>query len=538
MKVAIFNHPIKDFYISPLRLTPDILKHLRNIIKPYDTVTFDVIKNIKHKINVPIEIKYLKKYMTDDFSLYSFFKSYYSFGDVNNFNHKIFEKFRPDVIIITSFAFCYFDSFNEMVNYLKKKYNIPIICGGSGPSSYPEYYIKNSEADYVIAGPAEITLKKLLDYIKAGNKKNNIENVYTKSNNNSLVNIDKKYDFLPFINIKNLKERSIIQIQATRGCPKKCSYCSVHFTSGSEYLKSDKNDIINQINKLNIKNKKIHINFEDDNISYDKKYFLSLINEIKDKYKDAAFSFENGLDFSTLDKGMIDELIKNGLTQFNVSLTSSNIKMLNNLKREYTLNNFDNFLKLITGYNLPVIVYFISGLPDDNWHNILNTILYLASKNVIIGISNFYPVPNTSEAKKIKTALLPVVCKASSFYSYSKMSKKDLVTFFIISRFINSIKKIIYNDWENIKMIKLNIKNCILTRQQLTMFSIIYSIKKNKIYGIIKRNCDYRLIRYQLSKKIIKLFFKSLKNNLIIVNSEGIALTKSFWKNICKNMFL
>lgn len=535
MNIAIFNHPFTDFYTSPKRLYSNILNYLKKVIekknlKKHRIITFDVVKNFKKKIELPARIKYLKKYLKNDITNYSFFKDYYQFGETNNFNHKKLKDFKPDVIIITSFAYCYFDGLKLMIDYLKKIYDVPIICGGHGPSSDPEYYLKNTSASYIVVGPAELTLNKLLAGIDS---KINVEigNVYHKEFVPE-VNLNDDYEFDAFIEIK---KENYAHVQLTRGCPKNCTYCSVKIISGEIFRKVSIGQFESDIKELK-SNEIVHFDFEDDNISFDRDYFIKIIEIIKNHYKYATFSFENGIDFTTLNKEIIEMLVGNGIRQWNISLTTINSKLLRLKERGYLLKRFENIIRCLEGFEQPIIVYFISGLIDDNVKNVFDTLVYLASKKVLIGISPFYPVPGTKEVQKIKINISPLLSKATSFFKWSKISTEDQIAFFILSRFINAVKNIKIAEWKFfsnkqivIKENKIITKN--LSRIELTIIGVLISIKNKKIFFIDE---SLNIKSHNLNKHVIDDFFIAFEKGLKIRNLEGCFLNKEFFINFIK----
>lgn len=542
MNIAIFNHYVTDFYHSKERENfIGVLNYLKDIIDPkHKILIFDLLKNYKKEINLPKRLYYLKKYLQEDLTEYLFFNKYYQFGSKNNFNHKELIHFKPEVILISNFAFCYFNEFKECVEYFRKILkNVIIIVGGNGPSSEPLYYIKNSNIDYLVVGPAELSLNQLLDCIE---KKIDISipNVISKKNlYNYSIELNREYEFEPFITELNKKK---VSLQLTRGCPKNCIYCSIKVLTGNKFLVSNIKKIKDKLINLNLI-PPIHFYFEDDNITFKKDYFLEIVEYIKKKIKNFTFSLENGIDWQTLDISYIEQLINYGLKQLNISLTSIDSNILQEHNRNYTYEKFDYFISNLEKYDIPVIVYFICGLPNDNIENILNTILYLTTKKVILGISTFYPVPRTNIVKKIKKKLNAELCKGSSFYNWGNIKTKDLITFFILTRFINSIKKIDFLNIQYLKELIQNIKikgNIILSkknfsRREITIFGILYSIKKRKIFGIIKKNNFYILSSYKCNNKILKVFFKKIVTNTIIYTKYG-KITPEVWKDII-NLF-
>lgn len=540
MKVAIFNHPLTDFYCSPQRINAGILTYLAKIIAPHTAWCCDVIKKYKKKIALPDAINYLHTYRTDDQSEYTFFNEYYQFGDKTNFNHKQVKRFDPEVIIITSFAFCYYDSLVEFARYLKEYFGqVPLICGGAGPSSHPGYYLRDGIFDYVVVGPAELSLKRLLDELAVNNESIRLPNVFHRNDPDPLIDLDKPYRFAPHINIK----KNTIQMQLTRGCPKKCTYCSIKLTYGSAYQKAALDDIENIINRLELnEGKKIYFNFEDDNVTLDLEYFKQVLIMIKRRYPGAVFSAENGIDFVTLDHARIHELIKAGFNQFNLSLASTNVDVLHKSRRDYTPVKMDAVLDVLQASDILVIVYFISGLPGDTVVNIIKTIMYLAAKKCILGISNFYPVPGTVDAEKISGEIIPEQAKGTSFYPWFSIGTQTLVTFFMLSRFINAIKKIEISEWDAFGEITIRddeiITKSALSRRMLTMIGIINSLYHKKLYAVTRVGLSIRLRSYLLDKSVLAAFFERFDaGEVTIMNQKGDVYTYEFWSKQWKKVF-
>lgn len=168
MKIAILNHPFTDFYSSPKRMNCGILYYLGDIIKPHNYCVFDLVQSKKKEIRIPDKLRYLSEYTLPDQTNYSFFQKYYKFGDVGLIDPDKFIEEHFDCVLVTTFAFCYFDGLKELIEYLRKFYHKPIILGGNGVSSNPGYYIDNLDIDYAVKGPAELSLHKILELIETG----------------------------------------------------------------------------------------------------------------------------------------------------------------------------------------------------------------------------------------------------------------------------------------------------------------------------------------------------------------------------------
>jgi hypothetical protein len=200
-------------------------------------------------------------------------------------------------------------------------------------------------------------------------------------------------------------------------------------------------------------------------------------------------------------------------------------------------------MNIIEKYNLPVITYFISGLIGDKSDNILATILYLAGKRTALGISSFYPVPNTKAVLGLKEEIVPELAKGSSFYKWGDVSTKKLITLFMLSRFVNSIKTVTVKEWMDfsVKIFKKNadfyITGAMSDKTALSKTGILVSIINEDIYYCCKVGEEYIFRKRDLDDQIIKRFFFSIKNDIIIKNSGGEVISGEIWSGLWEKAY-
>ena len=113
--------------------------------------------------------------------------------------------------------------------------NIKIICGGFGPTFYPEQYLK-AGSDYIIRGEGENAICKLARCIEEKKNPYDIKNVGFINKNNKIVLNDMEclnddLDSLPFPSRDTmntvLNKKSSVNMITARGCSGNCEFCSV-----------------------------------------------------------------------------------------------------------------------------------------------------------------------------------------------------------------------------------------------------------------------------------------------------------------------
>jgi anaerobic magnesium-protoporphyrin IX monomethyl ester cyclase len=263
----------------------------------------------------------------------------------------------------------------ELTEKLKEKFDVPIITGGTSPSTLPKKALEFS--DYIIMGEGEIPLLKLL----SGEKPSNIAGFASKKFNNGfserILNLDElpfpyreenfeKYSSFSARGRKNMKTASII---TSRGCPYNCNFCSTHPTSGHDWRNRSVENVLSEIEYLNKKFSISHIEIEDDNFSLNKNKTKKILEEII-KYNERTsipltFSNSNGLRIDTLDEEIINLMKKAGFSPLYMALESGNPETLKLMNKKLSLDKVYEIAKISSKYGLSIIYFLMIGYPGE-----------------------------------------------------------------------------------------------------------------------------------------------------------------------------
>ena len=188
-------------------------------------------------------------------------------------------------------------------------------------------------------------------------------------------------------------------ITASRGCPMKCSYCAINADSYLKYKKRTVESIICEIEKAVLLDEVGLIDFEDENLSLDKKWFLKLLHQIIVKFGKLNMELRamNGLYPPSLDEEIVGVMKEAGFTALNLSLCTTEKAQLNRFSRPDITRSFESVLSLASQYELDAVGYIISGAPGQSPESSLEDLLYLACRRVLVGLSIYYPAPGSRD---------------------------------------------------------------------------------------------------------------------------------------------
>jgi len=385
MKILLIQPPIKDFFTTPVRLYPLGLAYAARAIEKcgHQAEILDCLVGKKHQLALPIDFSYLKRFQQNS----NFpFKYFYRFGITDSEIIKAVEDSRPDMIGISSNFTAYFESVYELVQLLKKHFQIPIFIGGNHANAFKNVIEqKYPLIDHVLTGTAEQALPLLF-------------------NVNTTIDWKSHFPAHELLNetYKAGKKRTV-SLTAGRGCPFQCDFCSVHAMFGSVMDYRPVEHVIQEMLWCRSHKNTEVFNFEDDNLSFDKRWFKKLLTTISKtpELQDVEFTALNGMCYPTLDEETLDMMAAVGFYRLNFSLVTRDIHLRQAHKRPVALGKFERLVAYAQQLGFFVTVHLIFGLPGQTVDEIRESVDYLLDLGVLVGPSIFYLPPGAAIYKSL-----------------------------------------------------------------------------------------------------------------------------------------
>ena len=425
--ISIIQPPVRDFYQTPHRHAALGANTVKSILETaghkVNLYNFPLWENRVSTPPLPRELSYLKPFLIPgETGPVSWFTQRKHFGPSFEECARIVLKSNPDLVMISCFAWGYAQEALQTAIAIKRQSPHTLLeIGGAGVSVNPGWFEKTGLFRHVRTGPAEENLRGFFGLTEP------------------------LPPIMPVI-AETTEYRGKPQYAAmlTRGCPARCSFCANYLTLGREFRKVPPEEILDQLERTGRKD--FHLNLEDDNLLSDKKYFLDFLAEFKSRFPHATLSAENGLDYQKLTVPLAETLIDSGFTRFNLSMASSDSRILAAQKRSSRLDHLTELLNHLAERGIPAVTYFIAGLPGDTPKSVLANLLFLSRVPTEIGISPFYAVPGLPGFEHPGEKDLPespVYYCGSSVYPWNgNLSTAQLITAFRLSRLTNLIKRV------------------------------------------------------------------------------------------------
>lgn len=275
----------------------------------------------------------------------------------------------------------------EIADRFKEKGKM-VILGGWHASALPDEAKKH--ADSVVIGEAEENWPRVL---------NDLENAKLRPfyKQNKPVDL-KRVPVLSKEKKLNKKLSYPETVEATRGCPVGCTFCSIsNRPFYRNYRKKEINKVIQEIEHIPWR----FFNFADSSLTLDPEYSKELFRKIKPLNK--TFSAMGNLDFLSKDDDLLKTASDAGLSMILVGLESPFQKTLDLIgKNNYHTHQYKSVIRKIHDYGISVLGYFMFGLDTDRKKIFDDTINFLSDIEIdIAGLCVLTPYPGTPLFEKL-----------------------------------------------------------------------------------------------------------------------------------------
>jgi len=317
--------------------------------------------------------------------------------------------------------------------------------------------MQSASVDYVLRGEAEESLPALAAAVKTGGSPAGIPGLVRRLPNGRLQSSEPAWlqnlDAVALPAAHLVKHtyyqrgpRGAAVVVASRGCPLQCSYCAFGAESGCPYRRRTVDSILNEIDGQVSAHDIGFIDFEDENLSMDRPWFMDLMAAIKNRYPKRTIELRamNGLYPPALDDDMVRAMRAAGFKTLNLALGATATDQLKRFKRKDVRRSFEAALHAAGHYGMTAVGYIIVGAPDQSAENSVADLLYLAGLRVLAGVSVFYPAPGSRDYQRCQErGILPErfdLMRATALPLDQKTSRLESVTLLRLGRILNFMK--------------------------------------------------------------------------------------------------
>jgi len=464
--ILLIQPPIRDFFFTAKRSIPYGLASIATVLRSrgFTVEILDGLATSKSRsADLPAEMSYLREYWQPDVSPFRLFCRYRHYGLSYRQIGESVKASGAFLVGISALFTPYIEEALQTANTVKSYLpECNVVVGGHHATVLPESVMACSAVDFALRGEGEASMPELAGALRSGSAIDSIPGiVFRRSNGTLQINesaVVDRADSYPQPSIDLIKhefykrgKKGSAVIAASRGCPMRCSYCSVGELSGIPYRRRSVEHVIQELETSVVRYNAGFIDFEDENLSLDRKWFLKLLREIKTRFKpyDIEIRAMNGLYPPTLDEEIIYEMKQAGFKTLNLSLGSTSAEQLKRFNRRDVQAEFDESLRIAESIGLDAVGYIIAGAPFQRPEAAVDDLLFLAQRRVLAGVSIFYPSPGSLDYHRCeKLNILPrsfSLMRSSALPVSHSTTRADSATILRLGRILNYLKAMLDN---------------------------------------------------------------------------------------------
>ena len=466
--VVLVQPPIRDAYLTHKRTIPYGLARIAACLRAagHSVAIIDGLACSRSRpLSLPLPLQQARYLMGSvDRSPFALVRGYKHYGRSFEAIAKQVAAHAPRVVGLSALFSAYEAEALQTARAIKALLpEVTLVVGGHHASELPERLLAEPAVDLVLRGEGERTLPRLVTALAHPNFENarpTIAGLCWREATGSLrlqapsylSSIDElpppaldliAYDFYR----DRLGARTVIV--SSRGCRLRCRYCALGSRCAAPYRQSSLPAILEEI-ALAVETHGVRfIDFEDENIGWDRAWFQALLAAISARYQGYGLELRamNGLLPRTLDAELVAAMRDAGFRALNLSLGSSHPARLRSLQRPDERAAFDRALGFAEAYGLEAIGYVIGAGPGQTAAESVADLLYLAARRVLVGLSVFYPAPGSELFKELEQRgelpADPACWRATALPLGAPTTRLQTTTLLRLARLLNFAKALV-----------------------------------------------------------------------------------------------
>ena len=362
------------------------------------------------------------------------------------------------------------DNVKTSISYIKKvNPNAKIVIGGPHPSSMPHQAFFDDNIDFGFKGESEIGFLKLVTYLDKGKGKlEKIPGLIWKKNKEIVINeqlfletLDElgipAWDLIPPNEYPQAPHGGfaskfpVAPIIVSRGCPYKCTFCAVKDVVGYKMRYRSPEIVVKELKMLKEKYGVQEFHIEDDNFTMNRHYVKKFCEKLIEEKINLPWFCASGLRIDSLNENLLKIMKEAGCYTASVAIESGDNKILEDMKKQLTIEVVREKVKLLKKVGFEVKGFFIIGYPTETKETIMKTIKF-ALELPLDGaqFGNYIPLPGTEsynmlkergeldhlDYKKLHTASVPYVPNGMTEKELKSLQRYAFLRFYLRPRIL------------------------------------------------------------------------------------------------------
>lgn len=306
--------------------------------------------------------------------------------------HNCIKEFKPDLIGIGMMSFRAKHTY-DFIEKIKKDFpEISIILGGPHVSVFGKKVLEDcSYVDYGVTKEGE---EIIVELCRGETPVNEIKGMYYRTKKEIVFTGERPY-------IKDLNKNGFPRYErfelnrypaharplvTSRGCPYKCTFCSVNLAIGPQFRVRDAQSVVEEIEFWYHKGVR-RFSVVDDCFTLRRERVFQICDEIeKRQLTGLEIDLANGIRADRVDREMLARMKEVGFSLLAFGVEGGNNKVLKRLRKGETIETIEKAIATACDLEFQVVLFFVIGSPEETPEDVKDS----------VRIATKYPVYNVA----------------------------------------------------------------------------------------------------------------------------------------------
>ena len=322
-----------------------------------------------------------------------------------------------------------------------------LVIGGPHATILPEEVLsKIPQADYILRGEAEFTMRDLVGHLENSQKAaitkipgigfRRGKRIFVSPQSPRTEDLDSlplpAYDLLPLDAYFEAGEGGrVFTMMSSRGCPYNCIFCCESFLYGHRYRARSPQNVVDEMSVLANEYNVNHIVFYDAEFMIDTKRVEQICNEIIERSLHITWRVRARADRVT--EPLLRLMKKAGCTEISIGAETASQRLLDVMNKRCKIEDIEKAFQIAKHVDVWTVGYFIFGIPGETPQDSYQTVEFAKRLDpdwALFSVAT--PLPGTKFYKMVKDSIITTdwsrfkMNANSPVVSYDKMKENDL----------------------------------------------------------------------------------------------------------------
>ncbi len=330
------------------------------------------------------------------------------------------DEFRPDAVGFTAMT----ENFRngvELAKAVKSRYGCPVIFGGWHVSGEPSAVLE-TPIDYVVIGEGEETMLELIEHLEGKLAKEEIASIGYKTPDGFHVNEKrariKKLNAIPrpmrdglpldryrwpALLASTTWTLKSLSVQASRGCPYKCTFCQTPALWGNAWTSRTARSVVDELEELVNVHRANQIFFRDEEFTVRPRWVIEICEEIVRRGLQKKFEWCSFARADDISQELVDHMWAAGCRTLIVGLEATSRESGEKMKKYYDLGQASEALHILARKGITVYGSWIIGFPWDTRESLQSGFDWMLKQPVdLLNIFFVVPFPGTEFRRQVE----------------------------------------------------------------------------------------------------------------------------------------